>query len=170
MSTELNEKEPVCAFTGHRSIREAHRGILEDLVRRAVDYAYGKGVRVFLAGGAVGFDTVAAAQVILYKISHPDVRLELCIPCADQSEGWSNAERDRYEFIMARADSVEILSDRYFKGCMKNRNARLVERADMLISYADVKKSFSGTMQTVRMAKEKGIEVYNLFPTLERTK
>ena len=157
----------VCAFTGHRAVKREHSGRLQNLLARAIDYAYSRGARTFIAGGALGFDTLAARQVVLFKISHPDVRLELVIPCRDQAERWTDAQRDFYDFLLSRADSIEIMSDRYTEGCMKKRNARLVERADMLIAYASG-KSYSGSMQTVRMAKEKGIEVYNLYPSLEK--
>ena len=157
-----------CAFTGHRRIKPSHKADREKLISRAVEYAYGRGVRRFYAGGALGFDTLAARQVILFRMSHPDVSLHLILPCADQCDGWSDADRDSYGFILSRADSSELLTEKYEKGCMKARNARLVELADMLIAYADGARSFSGSMQTVRMAKRKGIEVYNLYPTLDK--
>ena len=160
----------VCSFTGHRMIKAGHVSALPGLVDRAIAYAYDRGAKVFLAGGALGFDTLAAGRVILFKLTHPDVRLELILPCADQTEGWSALDRERYDFALSRADEVEILSDNYFKGCMKKRNERLAERADMLIAYADGLRPYSGTMQTVRMANSRGIEVYNLYPALEKAK
>ena len=168
--TAEEKRIAVCSFTGHRTVKTGHVSALPGLVDRAIAYAYDRGARVFLAGGAVGFDTLAASRVILFKLTHPDIRLELILPCLDQTEGWSAADRERYDFVLSRADEVEVISDSYFKGCMKKRNERLAMRADMLIAYADGVKPYSGTMQTVRMANARGIEVYNLYPTLEKTK
>ena len=44
---------------------------------------------------------------------------------------------------------------------MKRRNERLVELADYCICYCTNPRS--GTGQTVRMAKDKGIDIINLF-------
>ena len=44
---------------------------------------------------------------------------------------------------------------------MKERNRYLAEEADVLIAYAS--RSASGAGQTVRMAKNRGVQVYNLY-------
>ena len=71
----------VCSFTGHRQIKSDHVNDLPGLVERAIKYAYDNGCRRFIAGGALGFDTVAAREVIRFRISHPDVSLVLFLPC-----------------------------------------------------------------------------------------
>ena len=48
-----------CAFTGHRAVKKEHNGRLQELLARAIDYAYSRGARSFIAGGALGFDTIA---------------------------------------------------------------------------------------------------------------
>lgn len=62
-----------------------------------------------------------------------------------------------YDRILLMADSTEYISEKYYYGCMKARNARLVELADCCVCYYDNKKSASGTGQTVRMAERKNI-------------
>ena len=54
----------ICAFTGHRKINEKHKDKISELVARAIKYAYDKGCRNFLTGGALGFDTIAAKEII----------------------------------------------------------------------------------------------------------
>ena len=51
---------------------------------------------------------------------------------------------------------------------MKERNSRLVNKADICICY--LKNKRTGTGQTVRMAETKGIDVINLYQadTIER--
>ena len=160
-----NERSLCCGFTGHREIRKAHEGRIYDLVMRGVEYAYSEGCRTFLTGGAVGFDTVAAKAVVMFRMSHPDVRLELVLPCKNQADAWSDSDRSVYEYLACAADSVEYVSDDYYDGCMRERNRRLVERSDMLIAYAS--RTRSGSAQTLRFAKEQNKRTYNIYPKLD---
>ena len=155
-----------CSFTGHRSIKKTHEKEIGALVMRAIEYAYSRGCREYYTGGALGFDTVAARQVLLFKISHPDITLGLLLPCKNQDKNWSESERDAYNYILKHADFSEFFSDSYTDDCMKKRNTALAERADILVAY--VFREYSGAGQTVRIAKKLGKEVYNIYPSLEK--
>ncbi len=155
-----------CAFTGHRQIPPKHEGRLADVVSRGIAYAYSKGCRRFLTGGAIGFDTVAAREIIKFKISHGDVSLVLVLPCTNQSEMWSQSQKDMYDYTLSCADEVIYLSEEYTPGCMKERNRYLAENSDILLSY--VCRANSGAAQTVRMARGKCKEIYNLYSALEK--
>ena len=155
-----------CAFTGHRNIKTEHEKPLANLIGRAIAYAYSKGCRKFLAGGAVGFDTLAAEEVIKFRISHPDAALILALPCINQSERWSRAQRDIYEYTLSCANEVIYINEEYTPTSMKERNKYLAENADILISY--VSRSNSGAAQTVRMARKADKEIYNLYYALEK--
>jgi len=154
--------DKICSFTGHRTIQKEHREKIAALVSSAIAFAYESGVRTFLAGGAVGFDTLAAKSVISFRQLHPDVRLIILIPCKNQSKKWHEPEKLMYEYILSVADGVEYLSDEYYDGCMKERNEALAERCDMLIAY--VGRAIGGSAQTMRIAKRLGKEIYNLYP------
>ena len=158
-------KMDVCAFTGHRKIEERHKGRIDDLLARAIAYAYENGCRTFLTGGALGFDTLAARQVIRFRLSHSDVRLRLILPCRNQSDSWSPSAVSAYEYTLSNADEIEYVADDYDDGCMKERNRRLADGCDMMIAY--VSRPYSGAAQTVRMASGAGKTVYNLYPSLE---
>ena len=150
-----------CSFTGHRDIAPGHFESLSELVLRGIEYVYGKGVRDFYTGGALGFDTMAAKAVIMFRMAHPEVRLHLLLPCKGQSDNWSRGQQEVYDFIMSEADDCEYVAEDYYKGCMRARNRRLAECCDVLIAYSG--RAGSGSAQTVRFAKELGKEVYNLF-------
>ena len=154
-----------CGFTGHRKIEERHRAKIGPLLLRAISYAYDNGCRTFVTGGALGFDTLAAKEIIRFRLSHPDVRLLIILPCKNQSDSWSDSQISLYEYTLSNADEVEYVSDDYHEGCMKERNSRLAELCDMMIAY--VSRPYSGAAQTVRMANKQGKTVYNLFPSLE---
>ena len=154
-----------CAFTGHRKIEEGHKGRIDELLRRAIAFAYEGGCRLFLTGGALGFDTLAAKEILRFRMTHPDIALKVILPCKNQFESWTPSQVNMYEYTLANADEVEYISDVYTDGCMRERNRRLVDQADMLIAY--VSRSHSGSGQTVRMASNDGKVIFNLYPSLE---
>lgn len=154
-----------CSFTGHRQIKSSHKPEIYSLLHRAVEYAYSRGCNEFYSGGALGFDTLAAREVIRFRIDHPDVRLILLLPCIDQDKMWGESAQSSYEYLIDVADEVRYVSDGYTDDCMRRRNLALAEEADILIAYLG--RARSGAAQTVRMAIEMGKEVYNLYPTLD---
>ena len=163
---KMTGTELACSFTGHRNISPAHSRLIEDMIDRAIDYAYRQGCRVFCTGGAVGFDTIAAQRVLYFRMSHSDTYLSLMLPCLDQTRMWSPEQKKSYNYILSRADSVEYVSDVYTSDCMRRRNLRLAERCEIMIAY--VGHSHSGAAQTMRMAKERGKRVYNIYPALDK--
>ena len=158
--------DKTCSFTGHRRIEREHLQSLPALLDRAIEYAYGEGCRTFCTGGAIGFDTEAARRVLLFRLSHSDVRLVLLLPCPEQSERFSERARDAYDFILKNADEVVYAEEAYTAACMKERNRMLAERCDLLIAYLGHERS--GSAQTTMMAKRLGRPVYNLFPALSK--
>ena len=154
-----------CSFTGHRQIKNEHISAISALVDQGIEYAYSMGCRTFYSGGAIGFDTVAARAVIRFRISHPDVRLVLCLPCVNQDELWSGSQRDDYGYLLRSADEVIYVSETYTHTCMRERNEMLAERSDLVIAY--VGRARSGSSQTAKMAERLGKTVYNIYPTLE---
>ena len=152
-------------FTGHRKMKDDEGEISEklySLIERLYDE---ESISVFYAGGAVGFDTVAAKCVLRLKEKHKYVKLHLILPCSneEQTRNLSASQRNEFNDILKRADSVEYTSPHYFKGCMSRRNKRLVECAEnCCICYYDSTIK-SGTAQTVELAKKKGLKIYDLF-------
>lgn len=82
----------------------------------------------------------------------------MILPCSpeNQSKSWTSEQKKVYFRILDQADSVEQISDRYFDGCMKQRNVLMIERSDCCLCYWN--GSFrSGTAQIIRMAQRKRI-------------
>ena len=153
-------------FTGHRTIKTDMNSFSALLLSVIEQMITDRNITDYYAGGAYGFDSIASLSVLQLKEKYPEVRLHLILPCSDeeQTDGWNTKRKTEFENILGLADSVEQVSERYYNGCMKVRNARLVELAtDYCICYWNPKHYRSGTGQTVRMAQKKGIEVINLF-------
>ena len=122
------------------------------------------GATDFNAGGAIGFDCIAATIVLELRGIYPHIRLHLILPCSnkEQTEKWSEEERAEFYRILKLSDTTEYTSEHYYDGCMKKRNARLIELADCCFCYWDGRQR-SGTGQTVRMATKKIIEIVNFY-------
>jgi uncharacterized phage-like protein YoqJ len=124
-----------CAFTGHRNIDYDHRAGLSGLLQRAIGYAYERGCRRFITGGALGFDTEAAREVIRFRMSHPDVSLIIFIPCLDQDAAWTVRQQDFYDYMLSAADEVKYISEKYNKNCSVNHYITLNEDGFLTIFF-----------------------------------
>ena len=155
------ELRAVC-FTGHRQV--PFSPLLNTRLRKTLKELIKGGAVDFYAGGALGWDMLCARIVLSLRAGHPEVRLHLILPCPaeEQARRWSSADREHLNQLLRQADSIEILSQRYYDGCMKRRNLRLVEKADCCVCYFNPAHYASGTGQTVRLAEKKGIKVINL--------
>ncbi len=162
----MNDNEKICIFTGHRAVPHACAARLKQLLEDTVEALYGEGVRIFCAGGAMGFDRMAADAVLGVRGRHPAVRLCLILPCRGQENLWSLSERRAYQSQVQAADEVICLAEHYYDGCMRVRNQALADRADICVAY--VTDPRSGSYQTVRMASARGVPVINLAEKLPR--
>jgi uncharacterized phage-like protein YoqJ len=149
----------VC-FTGHRHLPPDKRNAVAASLIRAIAEAYSNGYRRFMCGGALGFDTIAALQVLELKKVHPDIRLILVIPCLNQAKRWSDHDRRIYETISTQSDERIVLSPEYYQGCMQTRNRYMVDHSSLCICYLYSLRG--GTAYTVRYAVFHDVPVINL--------
>lgn len=149
----------VC-FTGHRMIPADQYDAIRRRLMSTIIRLIGRGYRFFGAGGALGFDTMAAQAVLALKIRYPHIRLILVLPCVLQAKNWSEHDRAVYENLKARADKVVYTSIEYTKGCMRKQNRHLVDNSSACICY--LTRASGGTAYTVEYARKKGLEVINI--------
>ena len=74
-------RERTACFTGHRSIPTGQSEVLHQRLENVIIRLVEKGYRFFGAGGALGFDTMAAQLVLTLKAQYPHIRLILVLPC-----------------------------------------------------------------------------------------
>jgi len=158
-SSDQDRIEAVC-FTGHRNIDKKDAVRIPGELKRILEELIARGARRFKAGGAMGFDTVAALCVLELKEKYPEISLELMLPCRDQTRGWSDDCRAVYEHILNQAARVDYVTDSYTSWCMHERNRRLVNGSQVCIAY--LTQSRGGTAYTYGYALEKGLEVINI--------
>ncbi len=153
----------VC-FTGHRKIGDCDIAEKLDVV---IERCISKGYRRFLAGGAVGFDSLAAKRVIEAKKKHPDTELWLILPCRDQTKLWTKlVDINDYRNIKDAADGIVYIQDFYDDECMMKRNAYMIDSSSICVAYFSGRRG--GTANTVRYAEKKGVAVVNLFTRQRR--
>lgn len=157
------EIHTVC-FTGHREIPRSHAFALPRVLERELITLIERGATVFRAGGAMGFDTLAALKVLELREAYPQIELELILPCRNQTERWPQAEVRTYEYVLKNADRCEFLYPHYIDGCMLERNRRLVKDSDVCVAYCC--RNRGGTLYTVTHAIKQGLEVINLAEAL----
>ncbi len=151
-------KETTCCFTGHRTLGDDFK---KENLRKAIQDMIDKGVTIFVAGGALGFDTEAALEVLRARKKGAKIQLHLYIPCKNQAERWSFYQKWIWKKILKSADYVDMPDYDYYNGCMKVRNYKLVDASAYCIAYFDGSIK-SGTGQTFRYAQRSGLEIVNL--------
>jgi len=96
-------KDKTCCFTGHRMIPEWQKAALSTRLRVELRSLILNGYQYFGAGGALGFDTLAAEAVLSLKAEFPHIKLILVLPCKGQANHWSSKAQAVYESIKSRA-------------------------------------------------------------------
>ena len=150
----------VCCFTGYRVVPETEFRPLWELLTKTLRTLADEGFCEFCAGGALGFDTLAAEAVLLLREKRPELRLTLVLPCRDQAARWRPEDVRRYEQIKREADTVEYIGEQYTRGCIQRRNRALVDRSDLCVCY--LTRSTGGTKYTVEYAAKRGLPILNL--------
>ncbi len=150
-----------CCFTGHRDIPDREKGQLRERLREQIIRLAGQGVNTFLDGGAVGFDLLAAQEVLRAKAQTlPDLRLVLVLPCLGQEARWSQWDASVYHQTLRAADEVIYTGDVYDRSCMFVRNRYLVDHSAHCLCY--LKDSSGGTAYTAKYAQKQGLSLINL--------
>ena len=150
-------KEDACCFTGHRDIPPEILPALAAKLEAVVLELIADGIRYFYAGGALGFDTVAAETVLRLRNQFPQIQLILALPCREQTRGWSTASVKRYESILRRANKVIYTSEHYTRGCMQRRNRFMVDRSAVCVAYCT--RATGGSAYTLQYARKAGLRI-----------
>ncbi len=149
-----------CCFTGHRHIPIEQKEDLTLRLETVIKMLFTSGVTQYYAGGALGFDMMAAETVLKLKKHESNVRLSLILPCQNQAKYWQLSDVKKYDAIKNLADEVIFTSQNYSKACMHIRNRALVDKSDICVCYLE--KDTGGTAYTVNYARSKNRRIINL--------
>ena len=104
-----------CMFTGHRIISANDYELVVKRLQEKIMALIGMGVTDCIAGGAMGFDTVAAEAVLNLKVYFPHIRLHLYIPCINHNSKWNMSDIERFNAVAARADEILYVTNDTYK-------------------------------------------------------
>ena len=160
-----------CAFTGHRpqnlpwQFNEADTNCLKlkQILNQQISQLAKNGFTDFLSGMALGSDTWAAEAVLNLRKKKPALKLHCILPCKTQAEKWPVSEQERYQKILAQADSIFFTSRNYHPNCMLERNRFMVEKAHLLLAVYNG-QTHSGTAAAVRHAQRLGCDIIIINP------
>ncbi len=156
---EFSRSTAVC-FTGHRAIPEGERELLWQSTLANAQALYNRGFRTFIAGGAVGYDMLAAQAVCELRLLHPDVKLVLALPFRGHDSKFSVGDRHQLAELIELADEAVTLYERYSPGVYAARNRWMVEHASVCVCYLR-RAGRSGTSMTTDMARQHGLQIVN---------
>lgn len=156
----MDLRAKTCCFTGHRNLSHEEKLKVAVRLREIIEEQIKAGIVFYGAGGARGFDTLAAQTVLKMKKEYPQLRLILVLPCEDQTRGWRSEDIAVYEDIKRRSDKVVYASREYTPDCMHKRNRHLVDHCGTCICY--LTRSTGGTAYTVDYARKKGLRIINV--------
>ena len=155
------ERETSCCFTGHRRIPLQDGLWLRRMLREEIARLAQEGVVSFLAGGALGFDTMAAQEVLRVRAEgFPELELVLVLPCLGQEAQWSQRDAAVFRTLLRQADQVVYMGQGYTRGCMFQRDRYLVDHSAYCVCYLVQERG--GTAYTAQYAREQGLAVRNL--------
>lgn len=157
----MDKKENCCCFTGHRAISAEHIGKMNKTLPRLITKLADSGIYDFITGGALGFDTFAAKQVLNARKDNPKIRLILALPCPEQAKSWRKKDMLVYNEIKNLADEVIFVSESYDAGCMHRRNRFMVDNSGSCIFYMTSPRG--GTAYTVKYAIKNELKLYNIM-------
>lgn len=160
-----------CAFTGHRpqnlpwQFNEADKNCLKlkQILNQQISQLAKNGFTDFLSGMALGSDTWAAEAVLNLRKKNPALKLHCILPCKTQAEKWPVSEQERYQKILAQADSIFFTSRNYHPNCMLERNRFMVEKARLLLAVYNG-QPHSGTAAAVRHAQRLSCDIIIINP------
>lgn len=157
-------RENCCCFSGHRRIADQDGLWLRKRLREEIARGEAEGMSWFLAGGAWGFDTMAAQEVVHLRDSRlPALKLVLVLPGLGQTAMWTENNVAAFKALRSAADEVIYTGDLCQREDYLRRDRFLVDHSRRCICYlASANLRRGGTAYTVNYALGQGVEVCNL--------
>jgi uncharacterized phage-like protein YoqJ len=149
-------REKTCCFTGHRIVPSEVYEQLKQKLREQIRFSAAHGITTYLAGGARGFDALAAATVIYLRDREAlPIELILALPYPNQADKWPESDRRLHEEIKLRADGIVTLYPKYSDGCLLARNRFMADNSALCVAYLTRRRG--GTYNTVKYCERNGV-------------
>ena len=169
-SPYLCDPKTTACFSGHRPEKlpinlnsQTHAEAYRSYIYLHIHEAYLKGYRTFITGMARGFDILAATAVINYRHRFnvtEKINLIGVSPFSEEVNRLNCHDRFNYNFVKDNCDEMIYLNREYAPWCYSQRNRFMVDHSSLVICSCIEEKS--GTGQTVKYARKKGLEIDNI--------
>ncbi len=157
------EKKYSCCFTGHRMMSDKQVIHASEKLETVISQLYEKGIKIFISGGALGFDMVASITVINMKTVYRDINIILALPCYDHMLKWQDKYINHYNEIYNRCDKIIYVTDNYYtQDCMYKRDKFMVDNSRHCIAWYNGKKR-GGTYYTINYAEQQNKNIINIY-------
>ena len=162
-----------CCFSGYRAAQlpwgddenDPRCVELKRRLRHAIEAACDEGYCHFICGMASGVDLYCCEIALELRKTRP-ITVEAAIPYPGQAEDWPPDRRERYRTLVEACDYETVVSETYTPNCMQRRNRYMVDHASLLIAVFDGQSG--GTRNTIQYAMERGIQIVDIPPVLDR--
>lgn len=103
-----------------------------------------------------------AAEIVirLRDEEHMDIKLIAASPYKGFNK-WSDNWKERYQYVLEKADLVHFICPYYHSGCFQLRNQWMVDHSSRVIAAHNGSKG--GTANTIRYAQAHDIEMRNIL-------
>lgn len=115
----------------------------------------------FISGVDLGIGQYAAEIVLDLKRDYPEITLECAIPCENQAEKWTGAQRERYFSIVEYCDKETLLQRHYTEDCMKKRKEYMINQSNYMIAVWNGKPGYTCNILSFARILEKPMIVIN---------
>lgn len=132
----------IVSGTGHRKIALPVARLVNSICERL----HHIGAKSVISGMALGWDMALAEAALILELP-----LTAAVPFPAQPDLWSDAEKRRYEGILARAEKVVFLSEFKTLSAYERRNRWMIDNADIVLAYWDGSLN-GGTANAIRYA------------------
>ncbi len=157
MTTEEEKRLCRCCFTGHRPEKlQTPETEIKNWLYRQIENALEDGFVTFITGMAMGVDIWAGQIVVRLRESNPAIHLIAVVPWNGFAVRWHENWKDQYSALLAKADLVKVISDRYRDNVFRQRNEWMVNHCARVIAFFN--GSEGGTREMIDYARKKGIE------------
>ena len=169
------EGKALC-FTGHRPDKlggyagpnaEHFRIRLLKHLTKVIERAAAVGYKVFISGGALGVDQIAADAVINCRVNNPafkHIKLVIARPFPSQDSKWPLYAREKFQAMLHIADQVvDVSPDPYAPWKMQLRNEWMVNRSEAVIAVWNGEEK-GGTWNCIQYAIKRQRDILFIHP------
>ena len=151
-----------CCFTGHRPEKypwlsdkdsQAYM-VFENKLTKVIREKIDQGYNYFIAGNALGVDTIAAEIILKLKKDNPELFLEIAVP-------FKGHNSEATKVVQEKADWSHVVceEDVSYASAYHIRNRYMVDNSDAIIACLDTSVKKGGSYKTWQYAKSEELDV-----------